>query len=75
MDKALALEEINKLSSFIQNIELMHTETCSLQEILITETDQLNKEIENKFDKFRKKPVKIKKLSQADKAMVHQCLM
>ena len=45
MDKALALEEINKLSSFIQNIELMHTETCSLQEILITETDQLNKEI------------------------------
>ena len=56
-----ALEEINKLTQYFQNIELMHNETARLQDTLTTETDQLNKEIEAEFDKFRKHPIKMKK--------------
>ena len=39
----------------------MHNETARIQDALTTETDQLNKEIEAEFDKFRKHPIKIKK--------------
>ena len=59
--KTGALEEISKLTEYFQNIQVMQKETARLQESLTTETDQLNKEIQAEFDRFRKKPTKIKK--------------
>ena len=38
--KTDALEEINKLTQYFQNIELMHNETARLQDTLTTETDK-----------------------------------
>ena len=64
------MEELSKLTQLFQNIELMQSETASLQHTLITETDQLNKEIEAKFEKFRSNPVNIKRFQQADKELV-----
>ena len=69
------MAELIRLTQFFQNIELMHSETASLQDALITETDQLNKEMETKFEKFRNNPVKIKRFQHADKELVTQHLM
>ena len=72
--KTGALEEISKLTEYFQSIQVMQNETARLQESLTTETDQLNKEIQAEFDRFRKKPTKIKKFEQADKDLVLQHL-
>lgn len=75
VDKAEAMAEINRLTTYFQNIELMQSETATLQDNLIKDTDKLNKEIEAEFEKFRDSPVKMKKFPQADKELVTQHLM
>ena len=75
VDKEEAMAELNRLTTLFQNIELMQSETVTLQENLIKDTDKLNQEIEAEFQKFRENPVKIKKFKQADKELVTKHLM
>lgn len=63
------------MNQLVANIELMQNETAGFYKSLTKQLESLSQEIEDSFDQFSKRPIKVKHFSPQQKALTRSALL